>query len=64
MTDYSSTQCAYAMAQLLRRLIDEGYIVEERTSELRERARNLQHDRGFITDAERQTTTEVEDLLS
>ena len=61
---YSPTQCAYAMRVLLRRLIDEGYIVDNRQTELLERARNHANGSGFLTDAELSAPTPTEDLLS
>lgn len=61
---YSPTQCAYAMRQLLIRLVDQGYVVDDRQAELLERARNHALGSGFLTDAELSAPTPTEDLLS
>lgn len=58
---------AYAMAVLMQRLLDEGYIVSELRTDLRERASNLKRGRGFLTNADLEsapTPTPEEDLLS
>ena len=60
----------YAMAKLLERLVAEGYVRPDRTSELLERAQNLERNRGFLTHAElkqrRKTPADdiIEDLFS
>lgn len=59
----------YAMSKLLERLVDEGYVRKSRTNELLERAHNMEHDKGFLTNAElrkkkRRTTTTDEDLIA
>lgn len=43
---------SYAMAQLMRRLIVEGYVQVERVDELRERSNNLERGHGFLLDSE------------
>lgn len=40
---------AYAMGQLLKRLVAEGYVLDSRRAELLERAANLEAGRGFVT---------------
>lgn len=57
-------QTNYAMTVLLQRLLDEGYVRDDRQQELRERATNLGRDRGFLTDAEVQQKQAEEELLS
>lgn len=63
---YSPTQCAYAMARLMERIVSEGYVRDDRAAELLERARNQEHGRGFRTDAELAPPKPptVEDLLA
>lgn len=48
----ASDVTGYAMAKLMERLVVEGYVKPERAAELRERAHNLEHGRGFLTDRE------------
>ena len=57
---------AYAMQMLLCRLVDEGYVRDERRAELLDRAFNLKCGHGFLTNAELSapTPTPEEDLLS
>lgn len=55
----ASVVTAYAMGQLMRRLVVEGYVREERKAELAERALNLECGRGFVTDRERNTPTQA-----
>lgn len=57
-------QCAFAMAKLLERLVDEGYVRKERKVELLNRAWNLEHERGFLTNKELETKQAEEDLLA
>jgi len=59
---YNPDQCAYAMAKLLERIVTDGYVREERAEELLERARNMQHGRAFLTDAELQEQEELQAL--
>lgn len=59
----------YAMAQFVARLIDEGYVREERRKELGSRARNLQAGDGFLTDEElaaktKEQSNELDELFS
>lgn len=67
---YSPQQCAWAMGQLLQRLVDEGYVRDERAPELLDRAANLERYRGFLTTAELKSEaptldpTPEEELLS
>jgi hypothetical protein len=67
--DYGQA-AAFALAKLCERLIREGYVRPERATELQQRASNMQHGRGFLTEAELAkrkrgvTPTEVEDLLT
>jgi len=69
-SDFSSQRCAYAMATLLRRIIDEDYVRPERISELQDRAIHLGRGDGFLTGAELKqrgaplTNPKIEDLLS
>ena len=66
MSEYNPRQCAFAMGKLLERLVDEGYIREDRQSELLERARNMRDDKAFMTDVELQQVAlddEMADLL-
>jgi hypothetical protein len=48
----ASTVTCYAMGQLVRRLIAEGYVNPARADELGERGQNLEVGRGFLTNAE------------
>lgn len=50
----ASTVTSYAMASLVRRLVAEGYVRDQRAVELRERADNLQSGRGFVLSNERE----------
>lgn len=51
----ASIVTSYAMAQLVRRLVAEGYVRDERAAELQKRADNLQAGRGFVLDGEATT---------
>lgn len=46
----ASIVTSYAMAQLVRRLVAEGYVRDERAAELFVRAGNLEAGRGFVID--------------
>jgi len=62
--DYSPDQCQYAMIVLLQRLIDDGYIRDDRKQNLTERMTSMSAGYGFITKTERKLKQEEEDLLS
>lgn len=49
----ASVVTAYAMGHLLRRLVDEGYVRDDRKPELVERALNMELGHGFRIDRER-----------
>lgn len=60
-------QAGYAMAALMQRLLDEGYIVADLQTDLRERASNMKRGRGFLLNADTlsaPTPSPEEDLLS
>lgn len=44
----ASLVTSYAMGQLVRRLVAEGYVREDRSAELLERGSNLEAGRGFV----------------
>ena len=48
----ASLVTSYAMGQLVRRLVAEGYVREDRAPELLERAGNLEAGRGFVMSGE------------
>lgn len=48
----ASVVTSYAMSQLMRRLIVEGYVAPDRVDELRERSNNLERGHGFLLDSE------------
>jgi len=61
---FDSKRCAIAMAKLFKRIVAEGYVREDHEKELLDRARNMEHGRGFITDEELWQQQQVEDLLA
>lgn len=59
-------QGAFAFSVLVERLIEDGFVRDDRSKELLERARNLRAGRGFLPDAAkpRRNPTEEEELFS
>lgn len=57
-------QCAFAMAKLCARLVEDDYIRPERRAELKNRAHNLERGLGFLTDSELKNQQQENELLS